>query len=199
MTRSIVPKKNSPFTAVLLINLGTPDAPAVRETRRYLRQFLMDPRVLDIPWISRFFLVNGIIAPFRSPSSSVAYQRLWRKEGSPLKVYGFKTRDALSAVLPDHYQVFLAMRYQHPGIPEILRTIAKAGFEHLIIIPLFPQYASASSGSAIEEALRVICRWTVIPHIRVVSQFFDHPLFKDIFVERAARMLEQTSYDGGVG
>lgn len=182
-------------TAVLLVNLGTPDSPSERDVRVYLRQFLMDGRVIDIPWLSRFFLVNCVIAPFRASESARAYRKLWRPEGSPLKIYGFRNQAQLQEILPECYQVFFATRYQNPGIPSVVRSMEGRGFEDIIVLPLFPQYASASTGSAVEEVMRAIGRWQIIPNIRIIGQFFDHPLFIDTFVRRARPMMDKTPYD----
>jgi ferrochelatase len=182
-------------TAVLLVNLGTPDSPSTRDVRVYLRQFLMDGRVIDIPGLSRFLLVNCVIAPLRASESAKAYRKLWRPEGSPLKIYGFRNQARLQEILPDGYQVFFATRYQNPGVPSVVGSMEKQGFEEIIVLPLFPQYASASTGSAVEEVLRAVSRWTVIPDIKVISRFFDHPLFIATFVRRAREMMDKTSYD----
>src|SRR4051812_46752711 len=96
--------KNSK-TGVLLINLGTPDSPSISDVRKYLRQFLMDRRVIDIPWLQRFFLINFVIAPSRSPASAKIYKELWTADGSPLKTYGLKLRELLSRVLGADYAV----------------------------------------------------------------------------------------------
>ncbi|MDF1701348.1 MAG: ferrochelatase, partial [Planctomycetota bacterium] len=102
-------------TGVLLVNLGTPDAPQAKEVRRYLREFLSDPRVIDIPAPARFALVNGIIAPFRAPKSAAAYREVWTERGSPLLFHGLDLRDALRPRLPE-VPVELAMRYGSPSI-----------------------------------------------------------------------------------
>src|SRR5580692_5580040 len=107
-------------TGVLIINLGTPDSPSVGDVRKYLREFLMDRRVIDIPYWRRFLLINFIIAPFRAPESAKGYHELWTKEGSPLKVYGHKLEKLLQETLGVDFQVKLAMRYQSPSIKSVL-------------------------------------------------------------------------------
>lgn len=184
-----------PKTGVLIINLGTPDSPSVGDVRKYLREFLMDGRVIDIPYWRRFLLIHLIIAPFRAPQSAKAYHELWTAEGSPLKIYGQKLEDLLQYSLGDAFSVKLAMRYQSPSIKDVLKNFENRGFKKLIIIPLYPQYASSSSGSTVEEVMRVIKSWEVIPEIKIVSQFFDHPLFIKSFAEIGRKYMAQERFD----
>src|SRR5271165_3501002 len=114
-------------TGVLIINLGTPDSPSVADVRKYLREFLMDARVIDIPFWRRFLLINFIIAPFRAPQSAKGYHELWTPQGSPLKVYGQELEGLLQKALGGEYFVKLAMRYQNPGIKLILAHFKDKG------------------------------------------------------------------------
>jgi ferrochelatase len=181
-------------TAVLLINLGTPDSPSVRDVRSYLSQFLNDPRVIDIPWILRKVLVNLIIVPFRAPKSAKVYKELWTENGSPLLYYSNQQKELLQKELSDTHEVFLAMRYKNPSIPDALEKIRKKNFQKIIVLPLFPQYASASTGSALDEVMRVIRTWWVIPELRIISQYYDHPLYIDAFVARG-KQYTLSEYD----
>lgn len=181
-------------TGVLLINLGTPDSPQVKDVRSYLSQFLNDPRVIDIPWLWRKILVNLIIVPFRAPKSAGIYRKLWTANGSPLLYYGVRVRDLLQASLGEEYDVHLAMRYKNPSIPHVLEEMRKKNFEKIIVLPMFPQYASSSTGSALEEVMRVVRTWWVLPEIRLVSQYYNHPGFIDAVVARG-RQYEIGSYD----
>lgn len=190
-----MPLENKSKTGVLLINLGTPDSTAVKDVRKYLREFLMDRRVIDIPWIRRFFLINFVIAPFRAPESAKGYKKLWLAEGSPLKVYGFALKKALQEALGDDYLITLGMRYQNPPLESALKELQHAGVKKIICIPLYPQYASSSTGSSLEEFLRIIKTWEVIPETRVISQFFNEPIFIESFKERAQAHLAQRTYD----
>jgi len=176
-----------PNVGVLLINLGTPDSPSVRDVRKYLFEFLNDPRVIDIPAIARFFLVNFVIVPFRAPKSAKIYKDLWTKDGSPILIYGRSIQDKLQLALEDDFKVHLAMRYQNPGMDEILATMEKNNYKKIIIIPLFPQYASASTGSAIDKAMKLISKWWIIPEINVISQFYDNEGYLNTIVERAKK------------
>lgn len=181
-------------SAVLLVNLGTPDSPSVKDVRSYLSQFLNDPRVIDIPWLFRKLLVNFIIVPFRAPKSARIYQKLWTENGSPLLHFGKKTRELLQAELNDNFDVHLAMRYKNPSIPDVLEVIRKQNYDRIIVLPLFPQYASASTGSALDEVMRVIQKWWVIPELRIISQYYDHPRFIEAFVARG-KQYNLNDYD----
>ncbi len=180
---------------VLIINLGTPDSPFVVDVRKYLREFLMDGRVIDIPWWRRWLLINLIIAPFRAPQSAKGYHELWTKQGSPLKVYGEQSTILLQQALGPDFQVELAMRYQSPSIRTALDKFKGKGIGELIVIPLYPQYASASTGSTIEKVMEELKGWEVIPTIKIISQFLDHPLFIKSFVELGRKYMKEANYD----
>ena len=186
--------KNSKV-GVLLVNLGTPDSPSVKHVRKYLREFLMDGRVIDVPWLQRFFLVNCIIAPFRAPSSAKIYKHLWTEKGSPLKIYGFQLRGLLQNALGDGYAVAFGMRYQSPSIRAALEELKGEALSELIVIPLYPQYASASTGSTVEKVFEGIKRWEVLPTIKFVGQFHDNPLFIKAFAELGREYMKKDNYD----
>jgi len=181
-------------TTVLLVNLGTPDSPSVKDVRSYLRQFLNDPRVVDLPWLVRKILVNLIIVPFRSPKSAKIYQKLWTEEGSPIIFHGENVQKLLQEKLGDEYSVELAMRYKNPGIPEVLERVKESNPDRIIVLPLFPQYASASTGSAMQEVMDVVRTWWVIPEIRFISQYWDHPKFVQALIERG-KQYDWHDYD----
>ncbi|MFY9158980.1 ferrochelatase [Aquirufa ecclesiirivi] len=180
---------------VLLVNLGTPDAPDTGSVRRYLREFLMDGRVIDIPYPFRFLLVNGIIAPFRAPKSAKIYQQLWEERGSPLKFYGEDVRDELQKSLGSEYVVKLAMRYQNPDLPSVLKEMEKMQLDKLIIIPLFPQYASATTGSVYERVMELMSSWQIMPNISLVSYFYQRPGFAAYFAEKAKKYQAEHDFD----
>ena len=181
-------------TAVLLVNLGSPDSPDVGDVRRYLTQFLNDPRVIDVNPIWRKILVNLIIVPFRSPKSSKIYKELWTENGSPLIHISKMQKELVQQALGDKYEVFLAMRYQQPSISSALEEIKKGYYKKIVVLPLFPQYASASTGSVQEEVMGIIKKWWVIPDVKFISQFYDHPDFVQTWVERG-REHDISSYD----
>jgi protoporphyrin/coproporphyrin ferrochelatase len=181
-------------TGVLLVNLGTPDSPSVADVRSYLSQFLNDPRVIDIPWLLRKILVNGIIVPFRAPKSAKVYKKLWTENGSPLLHHSKNVQQLLQQQLGETHEVFLAMRYKNPSIPNVLAEMRARNFSKIIILPMFPQYASASTGSALEEVMRFIKKWWVIPELKIISQYYNHPLFIDA-CEARAKQYVLTDYD----
>ena len=181
-------------TGVLLINLGTPDSPSVGDVRSYLSQFLNDPRVIDIPWLMRKILVNLIIVPFRAPKSAKIYQKLWTANGSPLLYYSQRVKELLQQELGSDHEVFLAMRYKNPSIPNVMEEMRRKNFKRIIVLPMFPQYASASTGSAHEEVMRVLKKWWVIPDVTFISQYYDHPLFINSIVD-IGRKYPHEKYD----
>jgi len=154
---------------ILLVNLGTPDSAKPQDVKRYLTQFLTDGRVIDIPWFFRQLLVRGVIVRKRYRDSSKLYQTIWTKEGSPLKIYGNEVKAKLQEALGERFSVALAMRYQNPSIEEALNKLQ--GLKQLIIIPLFPQYASATTGSIYQEVFRILQKWEVIPALTCMSHF----------------------------
>ena len=181
--------------ALLLINLGTPDSPSYLDVFKYLREFLMDGRVIDIPYIFRFFLVTLIICPIRSFSSGKIYKKLWDLSGgvSPL----LKNTEELTNKLnqkQEEYNVFYAMRYQKPSIQQALSEIKKTNPSELIIFPLFPHYASATSGSIFEDVSKKLSREWVIPSFKFISQYYDHPSFIDAWAD-AAKDFNLSDYD----
>ena len=174
-------------TGVLLIQLGTPDSPSVPDVRKYLREFLSDERVIDISWLARTLLVNLIIAPFRAPKSAKIYQQLWTEKGSPLLYYSENLQKKLQKVIGDDFEIELAMRYQSPSMDSVLERMRNKHYNKIIILPLFPQYASATNGSAIDKAMKIIRKWWVIPDIKIISQFFDDEGYINCFVENAKK------------
>lgn len=184
-----------PKTGVLLVNLGTPDSPSVPDVRKYLREFLMDERVIDIPYLNRWLLVNLIIAQFRAPKSARIYQQVWRPEGSPLKVYGLSNEAELQKALGNAYVVRLAMRYQNPSIPSVLKEFEKLNLEKILVIPFFPQYASATTGSVHQKVFETVKSWQTIPEIHFSGPFYNHPLLLEGFVNNARKYLDETGYD----
>jgi ferrochelatase len=184
-------------TAVLLIQLGTPRSPGLLDVARYLREFLSDPRVIDIPYWARLLLVNGIIVPFRSYKSSQLYKQLWKLSGgaSPLLTNTLGLERILQAKFnPQEVLIKTAMRYQNPSIGSALEEIKRFNPEHIVIIPLFPQYASATSGSAIESALQRIAKGWVIPKISVVSQFYEEAGFIESVIAQT-KDIELSEFD----
>ncbi len=180
--------------ALLIVNLGTPNKPTYFSVFKYLRQFLMDRRVININPILRFFLVNLIICPTRSFSSTKIYKKVWNKEtGSPLLHNTKKLAQKIQSKLPE-YTVEYAMRYQNPSIENVLNKLLIQNPDEIIILPLFPHYAAATTGSVYEEVSRILSKKWVVPKIKFINQFYDNDKFIDAWVEKA-RKFNINSYD----
>ncbi len=164
-------------TAVLLINTGTPDSPETPDVRRFLFEFLNDGRVIDIPMLARAILVNLIIVPFRAPKVSKLYKKIWTKEGSPLVVHSKAVTHGLQAMLGDDYIVAYAMRYGNPSIESTIDRMLNAGVKKIIVFPMFPQYASASTGSVKEEVMRVLKGKLAIPELVFTGAYYADEAF----------------------
>lgn len=173
-----------PHTAILLVNLGTPNSPDDWDVFHYLNEFLTDERVIDIPWLKRQALVRGIIVPKRFRESAATYRKVWSEDGSPLMAWGKKTCSLLQELLGNEYSVNLAMRYQSPSIPDVLKKIEQEDVSRLVVIPLFPQYASATSGSVHQKVMESIKSWNRIPDTRFINTYATHPKFIEAFAER---------------
>ncbi|MCO4814636.1 MAG: ferrochelatase [Flavobacteriales bacterium] len=184
-------------TGVLLIQLGTPDSPSTNDVRRYLNQFLNDPRVIDLPWLGRKLLVNGIIVPFRAPKSAKIYKELWDLSNgiSPLITHTEAAQKKLQDRFPDeNVTVHYAMRYQNPSMYDVMEEMRAKNYDKIILLPLFPQYASASTGSAIELAMDIIRKWWVIPEVSTVAQFWDNEGYIDSIIENT-KQFNLKEYD----
>jgi len=186
-------------TGILLLNLGTTEAPTTTAVRKYLREFLSDPRVMDISALGRFLLVNLIIAPFRSPKSARAYQEIWGPKGSPLLVYGKelteRVQDELDRNSPGEFVVKLGMRYGKPSIREVLDEFARENIDRLKILTLFPQYASATVGSALESVYSGASSYLNVPFIEALPPFYDQTAYLDSVAEVAREALAGESFD----
>lgn len=180
---------------VLLVNLGTPDSPAPGDVRRYLREFLHDPRVIDINPIGRFALVELAILPFRPKASGEAYAKIWGDRGSPLLYHSQDLRDGVAEALGDGFEVVLAMRYGEPSIPAGLAELESKNVEKVVIVPLFPQYSSAATGSALDRIFDIVGKKWNVPAVETVPPFYDHPGFIDAFVQVAKPTLDEFGPD----
>lgn len=180
---------------ILLVNLGTPDSTNTSDVRKYLREFLMDKRVIDIPAFPRWLLVNGIIAPFRAPKSAAEYRKLFDDRGSPLKYYTEDITGLLQKKLNEEYSVKFAMRYQNPSLESVLQEFQNEEVANLHVIPLFPQYASATTGSVIDKVMEITSQWQIIPDIKFTSQFLEEELFIETIVDQGKAFMDKGSYD----
>ncbi|MBL4845346.1 MAG: ferrochelatase [Planctomycetes bacterium] len=169
---------SQPRWGLLLINLGTPDAPTPSAVRRYLAEFLDDPRVIDMAAWKRWALLNLVILPRRPKQAAHAYTSIWDAErGSPLKYHSEDLCRALQASLGDEAKVILAMRYQSPTIAAALETFRAEGIDQIVALPLFPQYASSSTGSALEKLYLEAGKLNNVPQLTIVPPFYEHPAF----------------------
>jgi ferrochelatase len=179
---------------ILLVNLGTPNSPQTSDVKKYLDQFLMDERVIDIPKLNRTLLVKGIIVPFRSPKTAKLYKEIWNENGSPLLYYSRLQAKMLQERLGEGYHVELAMRYQSPSIASALANLKAGLVDSIQVIPMFPQYASASSGSVMQLVMELVSKWPTVPPISFVNSFHDNELMIEVFAENA-RKHQVESYD----
>jgi ferrochelatase len=182
-------------TAVLLVNLGTPTDISNKAIKSYLREFLLDYRVINLPWILRYLLVNTVIVPFRSKTSLHAYKSIWTENGSPLLINSRnlqqKLRLQLNPETPQskqepQFDVWLAMRYGSPKLPDVLTKLQHNNYSRIIIVPLYPQYASASNGSVLEKSLKHLSEFRYFPKIICLNEFYT-----DIgYIKSMARLIK---------
>jgi ferrochelatase len=166
---------------VLLVNLGTPDAPTVTAVRRYLAEFLWDPRVVEIPRPIWWLILHGIILRLRPARSAHAYQSVWGEGGSPLLQISRQQADGLQRLLTDQFggavRVSLGMRYGNPSIPAALAQLRAARVRRLLVLPLYPQYSATTTASTFDAVTRELSRWRWIPELRFVNQYHDEPAY----------------------
>ncbi|KNH03984.1 Ferrochelatase, protoheme ferro-lyase [Candidatus Burkholderia brachyanthoides] len=173
--------------AVLLINLGTPDAPTPRAVRKYLAQFLSDPRVVEIPSLVWQIILRGTILPFCSRASAKKYAQVWMPEGSPLRVYTERQVDGLRRLFAAndyHVIVEYAMRYGTPGIGTMLNQLKLEGADRILIVPMYPQYSSSTTATAFDDAFAALKRVRNQPEIRTIRHYADHPAYIGALAEQ---------------
>ena len=175
---------------LLLINLGTPDAPTTGAVRRYLREFLSDPRVIDINPIGRWLLLTLFILPRRPRVSAAAYQKIWTDRGSPLLVHSQELARKVALELESEFEVELAMRYGRPSIPGAVDRLRRKGITELIALPLYPQHAASSTGSSVHAVYRALGgAWDVLP-VKIGGAFHSDPDFLEAFAQVGAPVIE---------
>lgn len=182
------PRGEGALVGILLTNLGTPAAPTPGALRRYLRQFLSDPRVVEMPRAIWLPILNGIILNTRPRRAARLYGRIWMPEGSPLAVYSARQATAFRRVIAEEtgipVAVAVGMRYGEPGIDEGLRELDAAGCERVLIFPLYPQYAAATTASTFDAVAACLGRSRNIPELRFLKHFHDHPAYIGALAER---------------
>ncbi len=185
-------------TGVLIVNLGTPDSPSRKDVKTYLTEFLMDERVIDIPAWRRTLLVKGIIAPFRSMKVAKEYKKLWMDEGSPLLVHGKELAAKVQGLFNrerNSVYVELAMRYQSPSIKKALERLNKINVHQIIVFPLFPQYASATTGSVAQKVMEIVSKWNAIPDIDFIQSYHEDAGFIEAFASKVSADIEKYQPD----
>ena len=161
-------------TGILLANLGTPDAPTPGAVKGYLRQFLSDKRVVDTSRLLWWPLLRGVILPIRSPRVAKLYQSVWMEEGSPLMVYSRRQQQALAARLPDT-PVALGMSYGSPSLASAVDDLLAQGVEHIVVLPLYPQYSCSTVAAVWDELARILAKKRAIPGISFIRDYAEHP------------------------
>lgn len=180
---------------ILLINLGTPDAPTKEAVRRYLKQFLDDPRVVTLPSLLRKILLYGVILPRRPKQTAKAYAQIWSEKGSPLMIHSKELQLALQNELGQDYTVEIGMRYGNPSIKFAIERLLAKQCSKIIAIPLFPQYSSAANGSAVEETLNCLKSKNVFPTIEIKGDFYENSLFIEAQSTIASQYCRDENYN----
>jgi ferrochelatase len=182
-------------TGALLLNLGTPNSPGVPDVRRYLREFLSDPRVIDIPALARWLLLHLVILRFRPRKSAAAYAKIWTAQGSPLLIHSQALADAVGQELGPAWAVELGMRYGQPTIASALARLRDAKVSRLVVLPLFPQYSEAATGSALAKLAEEMQRSDFAPPLATISRFYDTPGFTRTVASTAEESLRRFAAD----
>jgi ferrochelatase len=184
-----------PRTGALLVNLGSPRAPRTADVRRYLREFLNDPRVIDLPTLPRRLLLETVILPFRPARSAEAYRKIWTEDGSPLLVHGRALTEAVRGRLGTEFPVELGMRYGEPSIADGLTRLLDAGVDRVVVVPLYPQHASSTTGSVLQKTFeKAGSRW-IVPDLVTVPAFYAREDFRRAFAAVGRPVLDATRPD----
>ena len=173
---------------ILLVNLGTPDNTKTSSVRRYLRQFLSDPRVIEVPKVIWWFVLNLFILPFRPSKSAEAYKEIWTKEGSPLLLYSEEITKKIQKSfngreLKNDFHVELAMSYGKPSIENSLDKLRKKNVRRILLLPMYPQYSSTTTGSVFENVTKVLSKQRWIPEFRHINQYHDNKAYIETISE----------------
>lgn len=168
---------------VLLVNTGTPASPTPRDVRRFLRRFLSDPRVVELPRVLWLPVLYGVVLTLRPPRTARKYRQIWTPEGSPLAVRSEALRAALAGTLAQRalapMSVELAMLYSRPSVRDSLRRLRDAGTRRLVVLPLFPQYSGTTTGAVYDQVTTELSTWRSLPEVRFISDYHDHPGYID--------------------
>ncbi len=180
---------------ILLVNLGTPQAPTAKALKPYLKEFLSDPRVVEAPRLLWWFILNGFVLTRRPKSSAEAYEQIWTDKGSPLLVYSQSQADQLRQYANQKYEnqvvVELGMTYGQPSIASALRSLQQQGVEALLVLPLYPQYSGATSGSVFDVVVRELKSWRRVPALSMIDGYYDEPLYIDAIADSITTFRDQ--------
>lgn len=176
-------------TGLLLINLGTPENPDIRSVKKYLKEFLSDKRVIDLPAILRYALLHAIILPFRTPKVVEAYKSIWTTDGSPLRSHSMNLASKVQQKLQNSHKVAIGMRYGSPTLKDAVNQLKNC--DKITILPLYPQYSSAATGSSLEYALNEISKFDVIPNLEIIRDFYTHP----DYIKAQADIIKSTAQE----
>ena len=182
--------ENEQKKGVLIAYLGTPDSPDVLSVRRYLKEFLSDPRIIEVPKIIWWFVLNIFILNFRSFNSARLYKSIWTDGGSPLLVNCLKIKEKVQKSLPSNYQVALGMRYGNPSIKSALNELKEANCRDIEVITLFPHYSATTVGSIFDAVSTEIKSWRWVPSIKFLNSYHDNPLLIEILSERIQKSFD---------
>ncbi len=182
--------ENEQKKGLLIAYLGTPDSPDVLSVRRYLKEFLSDPRIIEVPKIIWWFVLNIFILNFRSFNSARLYKSIWTDGGSPLLVNCIKIKEKVQKSLPSNYQVALGMRYGNPSIKSALNELKEANCRDIEIITLFPHYSATTVGSIFDAVSTEIKSWRWVPSVKFLNSYHDNPLLIEILSERIKKSFD---------
>ena len=182
--------ENEQKKGVLITYLGTPDSPDVLSVRRYLKEFLSDPRIIEVPKIIWWFILNIFILNFRSFNSARLYKSIWTDGGSPLLVNCIKIKEKVQKSLPSNYQVALGMRYGNPSIKSALNELKEANCRDIEVITLFPHYSATTVGSIFDAVSTEIKSWRWVPSVKFLNSYHDNPLLIEILSERIQKSFD---------
>ncbi len=182
--------ENEQKKGVLIAYLGTPDSPDVLSVRRYLKEFLSDPRIIEVPKIIWWFVLNIFILNFRSFNSARLYKSIWTEGGSPLLVNCIKIKEKVQKSLPSNYHVALGMRYGNPSIKSALNELKEANCRDIEVITLFPHYSATTVGSIFDAVSTEIKSWRWVPSVKFLNSYHDNPLFIEILSERIKKSFD---------
>ncbi|TQV72626.1 ferrochelatase [Exilibacterium tricleocarpae] len=183
-------KQNATRTGILITNLGTPDAPTPAALRRYLAEFLADPRVVEIPRLLWLCILHGIILRIRPRKSAALYRQIWWEKGSPLLVISSRQREKLQQQLGDAAVVKLGMRYGNPAIATALREFQAEGIDRVVVLPLYPQYGGPTTGATFDAVAGELRRWRRVPQLHFINSYFDSPAYIDALGKSIATYID---------